>query len=181
MKYIRLFEDFQLGDLNVMSSEEIKGLFFEECRKSTPDLELIRVIIENGLVDVGAKGEWDYTPLHWAVSGDNIELAKLLIASGADVNVKRWDGFTPLHRAVSRDNMEVTKLLIGSGADVNAKDSDDDTPLHEAVGRDNIELAKFLIDSGAWVNAKNKDGETPLHRAQSEEMKALLKQHGATL
>ena len=210
MKYIRLFEDFQLGDLNFMSPEEIKGLFFEECRKSTPDLELIRVIVENGLVDVSAKNKWDETPLHRAGS---VELAKLLIDSGADVRAKnKWDN-TPLHLAVGRDNKELAELLIASGADVNTKGYLDRTPLHVVVWRDNIDLAKLLIASGADVKAKDEDDETPLHRAvrwdnialaelliasgadvntkgwfggtkpldlvKSEEMKSLLKQHGA--
>ena len=34
MKYIKLYEDFQLGDLNFMSPEEIQKLFFEECGKT---------------------------------------------------------------------------------------------------------------------------------------------------
>ena len=76
MKYIRLFEDFQLGDLNFMSPEEIEKLFFRECEKSTPDLELIMVIIENGLVDVDAKDRDGETPLHRAKSEEMEALLK---------------------------------------------------------------------------------------------------------
>jgi len=32
MKYIKLYEDFQLGDLNFMSPEEIQDLFLEDVR-----------------------------------------------------------------------------------------------------------------------------------------------------
>jgi len=113
MKYIRLFEDFQLGDLNFMSPKEIKELFFEECIKATPDLELIRVIIENGLVDVDAKNKWNNTPLHEAVLRDNIAIAKLLINSGANVNAKTKYGNTPLDLAKSQ---EMKALLREHGA-----------------------------------------------------------------
>ena len=171
MKYIRLFEDFQLGDLNFMSPEEIKELFFEECRKDNPDLELIRVIVENGLMDVGAKDKWGHTPLHMA---KNIELAKLLITSGADVDAKNEYSSTPLHWAVYGNNIAIAKLLITSGADVNAKGEYGSTPLHWAVSRDNIEIAKLLIDSGAKVNSKNGYDNTPLDLAKSQEMRDLL-------
>lgn len=42
MKWIKLFEEFQMGDLNFMSPEEIQKLFMQECGKQTPDLNLIR-------------------------------------------------------------------------------------------------------------------------------------------
>jgi ankyrin repeat protein len=51
-----------------------------------------------------------------AVCRDNIELAKLLIKAGIDVNAKNFVGNTPLHWAVQKDNIEMAKLLIDSGA-----------------------------------------------------------------
>lgn len=39
MKWIKLFEEFQLGDLDSMSPEEIQDLFLEECSKQTPDIK----------------------------------------------------------------------------------------------------------------------------------------------
>jgi ankyrin repeat protein len=83
MKWIKLFEEFQLGDLNFMSPEEIQDLFFEECQKETPDLELIKVILDNGLVDVNVKDRYDLLPLHWAVFWGNEEIQSLLKKHGA--------------------------------------------------------------------------------------------------
>jgi len=78
--------------------------------------------------NVDAKGWNDQTPLHWAVRGVNIALAKLLIDSGANVNAKDKNGDTPLHRAIGR-NIAIAKLLIASGADVNAKNNKGNTLL----------------------------------------------------
>ena len=109
----------------------------------------------------------------------NINKIKRLIASGADVNAKNENGQTPLHWAVLEDRIEMAKLLIASGADVGAKNKDGETPLHWAVDNDNIEIAKLLIDSGAKVNVKKRNGDTPLDWADSQEMEALLIEHGA--
>ena len=148
MKYIKLYEDFQLGDLNFMSPEEIQKFFMKECEKKTPDLNLIRVILDNGLVDVNAK--WDgKTPLHVAVRGGNIALAEYLISAGADVNTKDRYGDSPLHYATYRDNEEIAKLLISAGADVNAKNDIGMSPLEVAVYRDNVEMQSLLKQHGA--------------------------------
>ena len=106
----------------------------------------------------------------------NLNKIKRLIDSGADVGAKDNDGFTPLHLA---DSVELAKLLIDSGADVRAKNKWGYTPLHWAIRKNKIEIAKLLIDSGADVGAKDDDGQTPLHEAKSQEMKTLLKEHGA--
>ena len=77
-------------------------------------------------------------------------------------------------------NINKIKHLIEKGADVNAKNKWDNTPLHLAAWGDNMELGKLLIEMGADVNAKGYLDKTPLQYAQSEEMKALLREHGAT-
>jgi len=112
MKYIRLFEDFQLGDLNVMSPEQIEGIFFDECGKGHPNLELIKVILENRLVDVNKVILHDRTALHLSISrSNNPNLVKLLIEMGADVNLKDFAGRTPLEYAMIIENPILIDLL----------------------------------------------------------------------
>ena len=149
MKWIKLYEEFQLGDLNFMSPEEIQELFFEECEKQTPDINLIRVIVENGLVDVNAKDKYGQSPLRFAVGRDNIALAELLISAGADVNAKSNIGTSPLHYAADRNNVILAKYLISAGADVNAKDKWGSSPLFWAAYRGNKEMQALLKKHGA--------------------------------
>ena len=149
MRYIKLYEDFQMGDLNFMSPEEIQWLFFEECWKETPDINLIRVILDNGLVDVNAKDRYDYSPLHWAVGRDNIALAKYLISAGADVNAKTKNGKPLLHSAIDSKNIVLVEYLISAGADVNIKDNGGVSPLVWAVFRNNKQIEDLLKKHGA--------------------------------
>ena len=149
MKYIRLYEEFQMGDLNFMPPEEIQDLFMQECKKQTPDINLIRVIVENGLVDVNAKYNYERSPLHYAVDRNNIALAEYLISVGADVNAKDGWGKSPLHWAVQEDDITMVKLLISAGADVNAKNDYGRSPLDYAISRGNEETQALLKQHGA--------------------------------
>ena len=114
------------------------------------------------------------------MGGDcDLELMQDLIERGADIKAKGKCDTTVLHLACWFDYIELTKECLQAGIDVNAKNEDGTAPLHYAVWEDNIAVAKLLIDSGADVDAKNIDGNTLLDDAQSQEMKALLKEHGA--
>ena len=105
--------------------------------------------------------------LFWAINNNHTEIVELLIANGANINVRDNDGYTPLYSAVSWGNKEVVKLLIANGADVNGKIKDGWTPLHRAAYQGEKEAVKLLIANGADVNAKNNNGSTPLYSAAS--------------
>ena len=166
-----------LFDLYAMSRGEVEEMLFKEFDKIEPNFEKIKVIIDSGLVDVGAKNSYGSTPLHLACENNALECAKLLIARGADVGAKDNVGWTPLHWASRNNSIETAKLLLARGADVEAKTNAGSTPLHRACENNALELAKLLLEKGAEVGAKNKWGETPLDVAGSDEMGALLKQY----
>jgi len=60
--------------------------------------------------------------LHVAAWGSHIEIVKLLISKGADVNAKDGDGWKPLHVVASNGCTKTAELLISKDADVNTKD-----------------------------------------------------------
>ena len=81
---------------------------------------------------------------------DNIELVKLLLEHGADVNIKDdVDRKTPLYNACYKNKLNIAKLLLKHGADVNIKDGYGLTPLYNACYYNNIELIKLLLEHGA--------------------------------
>jgi ankyrin repeat protein len=59
------------------------------------------------------------TPLHIAISNENINITKHLIKSNCDVNILDQYGFTALHYAVLKRNKDLVILLINNGANVN--------------------------------------------------------------
>ena len=105
---------------------------------------------------VNAEDGLGFTPLLWAAAKDRKEIAELLIAKGADVNVKKEDGWTPLHSAASFDYKEIAELLIAKGADVNTIDVDGKTPLDYAEGEIADLLRKHGGKTGEELKAEGK-------------------------
>ena len=84
--------------------------------------------------------------IYYSYIGD-LEMAELLIDSGADVNA--IDNATALMEASSNGHLEVVKYLIGKGADINAKDNYGKTALIYASINGHLEVAEFLKSKGA--------------------------------
>ena len=133
------------------------------------------------------------TPLHFAVRRDfdrqdavDLSIVELLLAKGADSNVRKDDGKTPLHIAVWYNYAIVVRLLVEKGADVNAKDNGKDTALHVASGylSEGAEIANILVTNGADVNAVNGIGWTPLRYAMHHNhyaVRNVLMDYGAKM
>lgn len=100
----------------------------------------------------------DEAMLHVAAMNQSLEVARLLIEKGADVEGRvRMDGAlipcttrTPLHVATTRGHLSIVKLLVSAGANVNATTKTTGrTALQLAVEFDHEEIFNYLLDSGA--------------------------------
>ena len=101
---------------------------------------------------------------------NRIDLVRLLIRRGADVNKPRRNGTTPLFCAACEGYEAIAKELIAAGADVNHQAHDGRTPLVSAASNNQIKLAKLLIANGAIVS------ERCIAAAATEEMREALAQ-----
>jgi len=129
---------------------------------------------------VNARDWMDRTPLHWATVGNSVGVPALLLAYGADVNVRDRDRATPLHLIIVGDNArEVGALLLEQGVDLSARDVWGRTPLHTAASGGEPTFVQLLIAHGADVNALDARENSVLDRATGQEVKQLLRQHGA--
>ena len=140
------------------------------------NIEVVKQQLAAG-ADVYAKLKDGTTPLHPAASGimgAGKEIVELLIAEGADVNVKvDWmiEGSTLLHQTASfwGYNKEIAELLIANGADVNAKDGEGSTPLDNLVN-----TVEWWILTETWGGVSM--GEEAW--SQATELTDFLRKHG---
>jgi RNA polymerase sigma factor (sigma-70 family) len=102
------------------------------------------------------------TPLHFAAHRGHLDIVRLLINSGADVNASEDNSSNskPLHWAATGGHLEVTKLLVESGADLQVIDDWYNlSPLgwasilkldhgECAMGNQHLEVCEYLLDRG---------------------------------
>ena len=96
----------------------------------------------------------------------NVEIIKLLLNAGADVNARNEDLMTPLMASVSNKNAEVVSLMIKAGADINAQDKYEDSALHYAsVDAVNPTVIDVLLNAGADATIVNDNGRKAFESA----------------
>nr|AGQ43604.1 HC-toxin bZIP transcription factor [Alternaria jesenskae] len=147
------------------------------------------------------------TPLMTAISLGRLDIAKILLKSGATLDTPDDSGKTALHRAVGRGELHVVETLLELGADMLATDHKGNSLLHVAVKTNSLNMTKMLLEryeSGKelgetqhrrgcrrhgnqlcdelWINFRNKDGMTAVHLSvlwNRVEILGLLVKHGA--
>jgi ankyrin repeat protein len=124
----------------------------------------------------------DYTALHFAAIHGHLEVTRILLNSGANVNAVTDTGDTALIHACARNFVEVARLLLQHHADPNICDIYDISSLHMAANNGNMELAELLLDNGADPNVHAPDSHSPLHMAVTKRnynIAELLLSYGA--
>lgn len=143
------------------------------------DAMAVRELLAEGAEVNAAHGD-GMTGLHWAAFNGDAETAGLLVASGAELEVRtRLGAHRPLHVAAKEGHGDVVALLLKAGADVSPLTTTGAAPLHFAAASGDLPSVSALLDHGATVDAQEPEwGQTPLifaaARGRTEAVKALL-------
>ncbi len=145
--------------------------FMEKVMRN--DINAVKELIASG-ADLNQQNEtYGHTPLIIACNYDYVDLAKLLISEGADINIRGKDGSTALIAAGS-NSQELVEILISKGADIKAKMVDGTGVFTQCIngilmGSVSIQLAEILLLKGADVDESATigaaEGYTPLMKA----------------
>lgn len=149
--------------------------FFELVKKGDAEIEIIREILTPRIVRARLQSFDNITPLHRAAGYNHIEVAKLLIENGADVNATDNHGQVPLHNAARYGHVEMIELLTSLDCDINTQDIDGMSPIHVAAKSKSFAACLRLIDSGADITLKSFEGKLSYDLAETDDVRQVLK------
>mmetsp|Transcript_27792 Transcript_27792/g.74856 ORF Transcript_27792/g.74856 Transcript_27792/m.74856 type:complete len:265 (+) Transcript_27792:2-796(+) len=89
------------------------------------------------------------TMLHWASDMGRVDVARLLIERGANVNARDSEGMTPLHMAAMCEHEDMLVTLLAADADASLADSDGQLPLEDLKDdlREAVEARAAMVRS----------------------------------
>ncbi|KAK5044634.1 hypothetical protein LTR84_010648 [Exophiala bonariae] len=111
------------------------------------------------------------TPLWYAVSKAQFDLALVLAEHGADSSIpypeaNAWTIMREQLRSRKEERVfAILTLLIRSGSNVQCTDDSGMTPLHTSVEMGRHDIASLLVQAGVDTEPKNTSGDTPMHLA----------------
>lgn len=139
----------------------------EDKEYSLLDMTIVKNNIDLGkvLIEYGADVN-KVSPLEISVKAASDEFLQVLLKSGADPNIANDRGQTALMFASVSGSTEMIKLLLDAGADTNIQDPNGWSPLLIAIGTGQIEPVRILLEAGADLDVQSSDGFTPVSLAE---------------
>lgn len=121
------------------------------------------------LLDLGADvneapTSYGHTPLFAAIYRNRVDVARLLMEKGANLEYRNEERATAMHLAAERGTPEIAQLLLDAGMNVDALDGFGGTPLLHAMRGDTL-MVNWLIDHGAQVDALSDTSTAPIVNA----------------
>lgn len=130
----------------------------------------------NNLNDINIVSEYGENLLHEAISCNNVNVAKLLIQKGINIDFQDNNGRTPIFYAVNHDNISMVRALLDEQCDLSIEDEFGNQVLWTAVmgARGEYSITKLLMEQKPDVNHINRAGRSPLDFAKQINDKELI-------
>jgi uncharacterized protein len=152
-------------DPNTPSLEHLDGLYLALRDGS---LKAAQALVDWPKTNIDTRTEQDESPLMMACLRGQADMARKLIARGADVNKTGW---TPLHYAATNGSVAIIQMLLDESAYIDAASPNGTTPLMMAAMYGTPDAVKLLLDAGADPTLKNQLGMTAMDFAKRGDRK----------
>lgn len=147
--------DLQRGKIPLLLAVEAGNQSM--CREllSSQTAEQLKATTENG-----------DTALHLAARRRDVDMVRILVDYGTNVDVQNGEGQTPLHIAAAEGDEPLLKYFYGVRASASITDNQDRTPMHLAAENGHANVIEILADKfKASIYERTKDGSTLMHIA----------------
>ena len=118
------------------------------------------------------------TALLAAVCNGHLEVVRVLLESGASVNIPNCRQLTPLHEATEQKNLEMVKALHKHGALIDVVNEGGLSSLCIALSNNHTDAVRYFLEAGASMLPSNPTGLSAMHVAAAgghlEGIKLLL-------
>ncbi|XP_061346530.1 E3 ubiquitin-protein ligase KEG-like, partial [Gastrolobium bilobum] len=133
--------------------------------------ELVRILLVAGADPSAQDSQNGRTALHTAAMTNDVDLVKVILAAGVDVNIRNVHNSIPLHLALARGAKACVGLLLAAGADYNLQDDDGDNAFHIAA-----ETAKMIRENLDWliVMLRNPDADIEVRNHSGKTLRDIL-------
>ncbi len=161
-------------DPNTPNADGQYGLFLA-LREPSP--RVARLLIDWPQTRVETRNRADESALMMAALKGQADLARRLIARGADVNKTGW---TPLHYAATGGHQALIAMLLDAHAYIDAESPNGTTPLMMAAQYGSVAAVRQLLEAGADASLKNQLGLSAqdfAFRAQRQDVAELIANH----
>ncbi|KAL0046438.1 hypothetical protein WJX82_008505 [Trebouxia sp. C0006] len=167
---VNMLDFMGMSALHLAVHRSSRSKLGEECA-----LETVKTLFSHH-AQFAATNHQGETPLHLALAKKHLEMSKLLLDAGADINARDNKGMTSFHNAVKQDLYKtVDFLMLQHRPDFSVADLEGTTPLHTAASQQGFAICKCLLEAGANINARDNQGKTCLHCAIHQHDLAVVK------
>lgn len=152
-------------------AQSVNDNLIAAARKS--DVEAVKGLLAKG-ADPNAKTRYGATPLFFACDRGSLEIVKMLVERGADVNVRdTFYNSTAVGWAVSKNHTAIVKLLLEKGA--NSKQ----IVMRSAINEEKLDIIRMIVEIGGFKPEELTDFLTQAERRKQVEIAEILKKAGA--
>jgi len=131
------------------------------------DIEKVRQLIAKDASLLEVKDTDGSPPLNISASVANLEMVKLLLDMGANINAGDNESSNVLHCAAIANSVPIVDFLLDKGMNINVQDANGLTPLHFAAARGNEDVVRHLLAKGADAEIFTRNEDCPLFAAVS--------------
>ncbi|MBP7710152.1 MAG: ankyrin repeat domain-containing protein [Rickettsiales bacterium] len=147
----------QMANLYSESSDQVAGISSLMTATTNGDIDGVKFFSKAGSAMVNQKNAGGATALHIAAREKKLEIAKILVENGADVNAADNEGWTPLMRASLAGDAEFVNLLLDKGADASAFNSANESAISHATSSDCAACLSAMFEKFNFIKAMDSD------------------------